>query len=161
MTALETRFRPCIRSRSRSSTSPPVRQSPSNMCSTNTFRLITRKVFMRTSSTTRGFSLLELMASMAVGVVLMGAAIQLYTQAMKATWATSQKGELQQDFRAATNLLQRDISMAGAGAMGQQGLAYNAVGLPNTATRPVYPCSTTTCNYVNGTPIAYPNSSGA
>jgi prepilin-type N-terminal cleavage/methylation domain-containing protein len=117
---------------------------------------------MRTSSTTRGFSLLELMASMAVGVVLMGAAIQLYTQAMKATWATSQKAELQQDFRAAANLLQRDISMAGAGALGQQGLASNSVGLPSGSgsTVPDYPCSISTCNYINGAPVAYPKNSG-
>lgn len=71
------------------------------------------------------------------------------------------KGELQQDFRAAANLLQHDISMAGAGAMGQQGLAYNAVGLPSTATKPVYPCSTTTCNYIKAAPVTYPTAGGA
>lgn len=117
---------------------------------------------MRRRDTTRGFSLLELMAAMAVGVMLMGAAVSLYTQAAKATWVTSQRAELQQDFRAAANLLQRDISMSGAGALGQQGLASNSVGLPTGAgsTAPVYPCSLATCNYINGAPVAYPKNSG-
>ncbi len=112
---------------------------------------------------TRGFTLLELMISMAIGVILLGGALTLFKQAMTATWVTSQKSEMQQDFRAAGNLLQRDISMAGAGALGQQGLAANSVGLANGsgATVPVYPCSTTTCNYINGAPVAYPGSPSA
>lgn len=114
-------------------------------------------------ATTRGFTLLELMVSMAIGLIVMGAAVQLFVQATKATWTTSQKSEMQQDFRAAANLLQRDISMAGAGALGQQGLAANSIGLPTGtgSVAPVYPCSTTTCNYINGAPVAYPSVSGA
>jgi len=117
----------------------------------------------RTLRTTRGFTLLELMVSMSVGLILLGTALQLYVQATKATFVTSQKSEMQQDFRAAANLLQRDISMAGAGALGQQGLASNSVGLPTGAgsTVPVYPCSPATCNYVNGAPVAFPTSLGA
>jgi hypothetical protein len=81
---------------------------------------------------------------------------------MRISWITSQKSELQQDFRAASNLLQRDISMAGAGALGQQGLSTSAVGLPaGTGTLPVYPCSgLVTCNYINGLPVAYPTTTG-
>jgi hypothetical protein len=63
---------------------------------------------------------------------------------------------MQQDFRAAANLLQRDISMAGAGSPGLAGLGNNSIGLPVNGTIPVYPCSTTTCNYINGAPVAYP-----
>jgi prepilin-type N-terminal cleavage/methylation domain-containing protein len=115
----------------------------------------------RTSNSNRGFTLIEMMISMAIGMVLVVAAAKLYTQALKATLVTSRKAELQQDFRAASNLLQRDISMAGAGALGQQGMATNAIGLPVSGTHPVYPCSgLTTCNYVNGAPVAYPTSSG-
>jgi len=51
--------------------------------------------------------------------------------------------------------------MAGAGALGQQGLSQNSVPLPVSATVPVYPCSPTTCNYINGAPVAYPVQSGA
>lgn len=110
----------------------------------------------------KGFTLVELLMSMAIGIIVLGVGLQVYTQAVKATLTTSQKSEMQQDFRAASNLLQRDISMAGAGALGQQGLASYSVGLPTggSATVPVYPCSTTTCNYINGAPVAYPTYTG-
>jgi prepilin-type N-terminal cleavage/methylation domain-containing protein len=116
----------------------------------------------RTLKSSLGFSLLELMIAAAIGSVVVVTAADLFSRAMKASWITSQKAELQQDFRAASNLLQRDISMAGAGALGQQGLAANAVGLPfGLGTLPVYPCSgLVTCNYVNGAPVAYPTSAG-
>jgi len=113
--------------------------------------------------TTRGFSLLELMVSMGIGLIILGAALTVFKQAVNATFITSQKSEMQQDFRAAANLLQKDISMAGAGALGQQGLASNSVGLPTGGGSiiPVYPCSQSTCNYINGAPVAYPTVSGA
>jgi len=94
--------------------------------------------------------------------VIVGAAIQLFSQAVKATYVTSQKSEMQQNFRAAANILQRDISMAGSGSLGQAGLAANSVGLPTgTGTLPVYPCSLSTCNYIAGAPVAYPSVAGA
>lgn len=109
-----------------------------------------------------GFSLLELMISAVIGMVMIAAAAGVYGRALKASVVTSQKAELQQDFRAASNILQRDISMAGAGALGQQGLSNGAVGLPVSATLPVYPCSgLTTCNYISGAPVAYPRVLGA
>ena len=117
----------------------------------------------QTLRTTRGFTLVELMVSMGVGLVLMGSALLLYVQATKATFTTSERSEMQQDFRAASNILQRDISMAGAGSLGQQGLAAYSIGLPTGAGSivPVYPCSTTTCNYANNVAVAYPTVAGA
>jgi len=112
----------------------------------------------RNSNSSHGFTLIEMSISAAIGLALITAAAQLYSKALTVSMVTSQRAQLQQDFRAATNLLQRDISMAGAGALGQQGLANNAVGLPNTGIKPVYPCSLTTCNYINGAPVAYPSS---
>ena len=134
------------------------------MCLKKRFPRTTRKGLMRrTLKSSLGFSLLELMISAAIGAVLIVTAADLFSRAMKASWITSQKSELQQDFRAASNLLQRDISMAGAGALGQQGLSTSAVGLPaSTGTLPVYPCSgLVTCNYINGAPVAYPTATGA
>jgi prepilin-type N-terminal cleavage/methylation domain-containing protein len=107
--------------------------------------------------TTRGFTLLELMVSMAIGLIVLGAGLQIYSSVMRATFVSSERSEMQQDFRAAANLMQRDISMAGSGALGQQGLAANSVGLASGtgSTVPIYPCSLTACNYIGGTSVAY------
>jgi prepilin-type N-terminal cleavage/methylation domain-containing protein len=117
----------------------------------------------RSLRSTRGFTLLELMVSMAIGLVLLGSALSLYRQAVTATFVTSQKSEMQQDFRAASNLLARDVSMAGSGSLGQFGLAANSVGLPtgNGATLPIYPCSSTACNFINGGSVTYPTTGAA
>lgn len=116
----------------------------------------------RKNRTTRGFTLLELMVSMGIGLVLLGVALSMFRQAVNATWVTSQKSEMQQDFRAAGNLIARDISMAGSGSLGQSGLASNSVGLPlGTGILPIYPCSATACNFVKGGSVAYPTVTGA
>jgi prepilin-type N-terminal cleavage/methylation domain-containing protein len=116
----------------------------------------------RIRTTTRGFTLVELMVSMGIGLLLLGVALTMFREAVNATWVTSQKSEMQQDFRAAGNLIARDISMAGSGSLGQSGLASNSVGLPfGTGTLPVYPCSSTTCNYVKGASVAYPTVTGS
>jgi prepilin-type N-terminal cleavage/methylation domain-containing protein len=116
----------------------------------------------RTLGTTRGFTLVEMMVSMGIGLVLLAAALSMFKQAVNATWVTSQKAEMQQDFRAAGNLMIRDISMAGSGSLGQMGLASNSIGLPfGTGILPAYPCSATSCNYINGTSVTYPTVTGA
>ena len=69
----------------------------------------------RSTKRESGFSLLEMVIAMAMGTILMGAAVQLYSQGVAATWTVSQRAELQQDFRAASNILTRDMSLAGAG----------------------------------------------
>jgi prepilin-type N-terminal cleavage/methylation domain-containing protein len=117
----------------------------------------------RIPNSNRGFSLLELMISAAIGAIMVAVVADLFSRATEASWKASQRSELQQDFRAASNLLQRDISMAGAGALGQQGLSTSAVGLPaSTGTLPVYPCSgLTTCSFINGLAVAYPTTAAA
>jgi prepilin-type N-terminal cleavage/methylation domain-containing protein len=110
---------------------------------------------MRGKRKTRGFSMTELLVSMAIGSIVIGGAVQMFSQAMRAHWITSQRAELQQDFRAATNIMTRDISLAGSG-IGDIGIA-----LPSgTGTLPVYPCSAIACNYVNGGSAAYPVQTG-
>ena len=109
----------------------------------------------------RGFTMIEMLVSMAIGAIVLATIVHLFDQALKVTWITSQKAELQQDFRASVNVMSKDISLAGAGALGQQGLSQNSVALPVSATLPVYPCSTTTCNFINGAPVTYPNVAGA
>src|SRR5208282_5282639 len=96
----------------------------------------------RSTKRERGFSLLEMAIAMAVGTIVMGAAVQLYSQGVAASWTVTQRAELQQDFRAASNILTKDLSLAGAG-LGNGA----AIALP-TATTPVYGCDQTSTCYV-------------
>ena len=102
----------------------------------------------------KGFSLLEMVIAMALGIIVMGGAVQIYTQAVGATWTVTQRAEMQQDFRAASNMLTKDLSLAGAG-LGPGA----AISLPSTTT-PVYGCDQTRC-YINGTSgLTFPVQSG-
>ena len=64
---------------------------------------------------TRGFSLAELVVSFAVGLIILGATVKLFKSGVDASVLISQRAELQQNSRAAINLMSKDISMAGAG----------------------------------------------
>ena len=106
----------------------------------------------------RGFTLIELMVSLALGILVVGAAVQLFSQGVDATWVVSQKAEMQQDLRAATDMMEKDISLAG------EGLPLGAgVALPTgTANAPILGYSTTCLAYNNclaGVGIAYPSAS--
>lgn len=102
-----------------------------------------------------GFTLIELLVSLAVGMIVVGAAVQLFSQGMAATFVVSQRAEMQQDLRAASNLLLKDISLAGAGMPQGQGVA-----LPTgTGTKSIYGCDQLG-NCFPGGGIAYPCSTG-
>ncbi|MFZ0800060.1 MAG: prepilin-type N-terminal cleavage/methylation domain-containing protein [Terriglobales bacterium] len=105
----------------------------------------------RSTKRETGFSLLEMTIAMALATIVLGAAVQIYIQGVQATWTVSQRAELQQDFRAASNILLKDLSLAGAGL--GNGVA---IALPSTAT-PVMGCvqTTGTC-YINGSSVTYP-----
>jgi prepilin-type N-terminal cleavage/methylation domain-containing protein len=98
-----------------------------------------------------GFSLLEMTVAMALGTIVLGAAVQLYSKAVSATWTASQQAEMQQDFRAASNMLTSDLSMAGGG-LGNGA----AIQLPTSSTIPVYGCDQTPKCYINGGSLNYP-----
>ncbi|MGA7633550.1 MAG: prepilin-type N-terminal cleavage/methylation domain-containing protein [Terriglobales bacterium] len=113
-----------------------------------------------------GFSLLEMVVSLALGSIVLAAAVQIYVQGVQATWITTQRAELQQDFRAASNIITKDLSLAGAG-LGTTA----AIALPSGVT-PVYGCSgtggsqtTATCYIISAAnpsgAVAYPTQSGA
>jgi prepilin-type N-terminal cleavage/methylation domain-containing protein len=68
-----------------------------------------------TKNTKRGFSLLELMVAMAIGLIVLGAATQLFKTAMDSTTLVTEQAEMQQNVRSALNMIARDVSMAGAG----------------------------------------------
>ncbi len=63
----------------------------------------------------RGFSLTELLVAMAVGAVVLTGATQLFKSGMDATVSVTQRGEMEENVRAALNLVARDASMAGSG----------------------------------------------
>jgi prepilin-type N-terminal cleavage/methylation domain-containing protein len=67
------------------------------------------------TDTKRGFSLLELMVAMAIGLIVLGAATQLFKTAMDSTTLVTEQAEMQQNVRGALNMVARDVSMAGAG----------------------------------------------
>ena len=99
----------------------------------------------------RGFTLIELLVSLAVGMIVVGTAVQLFSQGMAATFVVSQRAEMQQDERAASGLLLKDIGLAGAGMPSGQ-----AVPLPSgTGVRPIYGCDQVG-NCIPGGGIAYP-----
>lgn len=100
-----------------------------------------------------GFTLLEMAIAMALGMIVLAAAVQLYSKAMGATWIVSQRAEMQQDFRSAANILTKDINMAGSG-MGNN----VQIALPSGAgtVLPVYGCDQIPRCYINGGAVAYP-----
>jgi type II secretory pathway pseudopilin PulG len=104
----------------------------------------------RSTKRESGFSLLEMVVSMALGMIILGAAVQVYVQGVSATWTVTQRAEMQQDFRAASNILTKDLSLAGAG-LGNGA----AIALPSTAV-PRYGCDQTLACYINGVAGTYP-----
>src|ERR1041385_6846267 len=74
-----------------------------------------RNMQMQKHNPERGFTLLELMVSMAVGLIVMAAMASLFKTGMNSTMLVTQRAETQQNMRAAIDLMVKDISMAGAG----------------------------------------------
>lgn len=103
----------------------------------------------------RGFTLVEMLISLTVGLIIVASAVQLFSQGAKATWLVSQRAELQQNARASSNLLRKDISLAGAG------IPTGGVALASgTASRPLFGCDYTGACYLgtdNDSAIPYPN----
>jgi hypothetical protein len=62
-----------------------------------------------------GFSIFELIIAMALGLLLLGAANQLFNSAVKTTALVSNRTEMQENARAAMDLIAKDVSMAGSG----------------------------------------------
>lgn len=109
---------------------------------------------LKQANRTSGFTLLEMMIALSLGVLVIGSAVQLFSKAMDLTFLVSQRAEMQQNGRASVGLLAKDISLAGAG------LPTGGVALPSGTVRaPIYGCDQATC-YVSGISpagIAYPN----
>jgi prepilin-type N-terminal cleavage/methylation domain-containing protein len=73
----------------------------------------------------RGFTLVELIVAMALGLVVLGAVTAIFKSGMDATSLVVKRAEMQQNVRAGVNLIVKDVSMAGAG------LRPGGLALPN------------------------------
>jgi prepilin-type N-terminal cleavage/methylation domain-containing protein len=106
-----------------------------------------------------GFSLIELLIAMSVGLLVLGGAVSMYTSGVQATWTVSQRAQMQQDSRAAFDLITQDIGLAGAG------LPTGGVALASGVAVPKYGCDVVTvlCHLGanNNTAISFPPQSGA
>ena len=103
---------------------------------------------MAERKTERGFTLLELMVSMALGLIVLAAMASLFRTGMNSTMLVTQRAETQQNMRAAIDLMVKDISMAGAG------LPSGGIQLPLSggATTANFACDQGgTCHVVNHT----------
>ncbi len=107
----------------------------------------------RSTKRVRGFSLLEMVVAMALGTLVLGAAVQIYSQGVGATLTVTQRAEMQQDFRAASDILTKDLGLAGAG------LSPGAAIVLPSATTPQYGCDQSHC-YLNGIAGTYPLQGG-
>jgi hypothetical protein len=111
----------------------------------------------RTGSSYRGFTLAEMLVSLALGMIVVGGAVEMFSRAMSGTFTTSQQAEMQQDLRAAQNMLVKDISMAGSGGFNVGGVALVS---GNGISNPLYGCSSVGCGPNSKNGVAFPNQSG-
>src|ERR1700681_2781815 len=120
---------------------------------------------MRRQKPGRGFTLLELMVAMAIGLIVMAAMTSMFKAGMNSAMLLTQRTETQQNMRAAIDLMVKDISMAGAGlpsggiqlptGAGNNGLSLYACDQAGTCHLPgnTYP----TGNYMYGVLPGYNN----
>ena len=108
------------------------------------------------SRSQKGFTLMEALLAMGLGLAMIGAAVQLFSKSLDATYLVSQRAEMQQDVRAAENILVKDIGLAGTG-LPPGGVALAKGGAKN----PIYGCDQAKC-YLGGSPatgVAFPGTS--
>lgn len=102
-----------------------------------------------TTQPDRGFSLLELLISMALGLLVLASVVQLFKAGMDSTRLVVARAETQQNMRAAIELMTKDISLAGSG------LPPGGIQLPTGGVASLYGCDQTgVCHVPNN---QYPN----
>src|ERR1700742_1192095 len=92
-----------------------------------------------------GFTLMEMLIAMGVGLVVLGSAVSLFSRAVTLSFMVTQRAEMQQNGRAALDMMAKDISLAGAG------IPSGGVQLPDGAgaTASKFGCDATTCYITN------------
>ena len=74
---------------------------------------MTRRGLLRGQRNLKGFSLIELMVSMAIGLIIAGAAFSAYLGAASASKAAEAQGRMNEDAQAALTILAQQLRMAG------------------------------------------------
>lgn len=105
---------------------------------------------MRKQDSGRGFTLLETMVAMAIGLIVMAAMASLFKTGMTSAQLVTQRAETQQNMRAAIDIMVKDIGMAGAGL--PSGGIQLPTGAGSSATK--FGCDQAACHVVAN---LYPN----
>jgi len=95
----------------------------------------------------RGFSLLELMISMALSGIVMAAAVTVYQNSVRVSTVVSTRAELQSELRGAMNQIGRDLNQAGTG------IPLGGVPIPSVANggvNPKFACDAGSCYLAAG-----------
>jgi prepilin-type N-terminal cleavage/methylation domain-containing protein len=96
----------------------------------------------------KGFTLVELIVAIALGVVILGAGVLLYKQSQDSSTYLTQRTTVQGNARAAINELSQDLNLAG------YGLPIAGVVVPGAAT---FSCSTGSASYAYLCPATNPS----
>jgi len=102
---------------------------------------------MRRQQSQNGFSLFELLIAMAVGAVVMGAAVMLYQKSVQVSNIVTSRAELQTEMRGAMNQIARDLNQAGTG------IPVGGVPIPSAASggvNPKFACDASACYVSSG-----------
>lgn len=96
------------------------------------------KVMMSRISSARGFTLTELLMSMAITLIVTGSALQTFRNALVVNDSAAQLADANQNLRAGTNQLIRDIMQAGR-IIGPEGIPVPSGGGVSPISRPAPP----------------------
>jgi type IV pilus assembly protein PilW len=70
---------------------------------------------MASDSKQQGFSLVEVVVSMALALIVLAGAVSLFRQGADIGYSVTQRAEMQQNARVAVNIISRDLAVAGTG----------------------------------------------
>lgn len=87
----------------------------------------------------RGFSLAEMLVTLALCSLIMGSVMELFRQGVNMNSVATQRAEMQQNARVALNLMAQDFSIASTG------FVDGGIQLPTGSTNPKRGCSTSSC----------------
>jgi prepilin-type N-terminal cleavage/methylation domain-containing protein len=98
---------------------------------------------MKKLNRSRGFSLVEVLVAMAIGLLIVAGAVQLFKGASDANSTSLARSDIQQNARGALAVISRDLSQASIG------IPQAGIPLPSGAgsTAPVFACSAATCYF--------------